>query len=86
MPSKTPAQEEGDSKPSCSRSADQEIDWLIAIPKKGQTLLYLLPIRQSQTGATIMSIIKKEYEMVQPTRRWFLSNIELEDAAIFLVS
>lgn len=33
-----------------------------------------------------MSIIKKEYEMVQPTRRWFLSNIELEDAAIFLVS
>ncbi|KAJ4991286.1 hypothetical protein SVAN01_03184 [Stagonosporopsis vannaccii] len=61
---------------------DQETAWLLAIPDRSQVKLYIIQIKRWESGATIMKSIKKEYEAIEPGRRWFPTSIELEDAII----
>ncbi|KAH6629800.1 hypothetical protein C7974DRAFT_193364 [Boeremia exigua] len=66
---------------------DQRIEWLLAIPNgnKKRVSIHVLQTKRGETGATIMSSIKREYEAINPARRWLPSKIELEDATISLL-
>lgn len=64
----------------------EDAEWLLAIPIKGQTRLYTLRIPRGQTGATIMNLIRKEYEANRPAKRWFHMGVVLEDATVSPVS
>lgn len=70
------------SRPLDTATPKQETELLLAIPSKGRMQLYALKIDSIQTGATIMQLIKKEYDGSNPIRRWYQTNLVLEDAVI----
>jgi hypothetical protein len=69
-----------------SRLTTAEIEWLFALSHNGRVRLHALPVKPTQTGATIMQILKKEYKEVNPAKRWFHTRVVIEDAVISPVS
>jgi hypothetical protein len=63
-----------------------ETEWLFALSHNGRIRLHALPVKPTQTGATIMQILKKEYKEVNPAKRWFHTRVVIEDAVISPVS
>ncbi|KAH6615126.1 hypothetical protein C7974DRAFT_379998 [Boeremia exigua] len=60
----------------------QETECLFAIMKNGRVLLFAMRIWPTQTGATIMQLLKKEYNASASTQRWFATRVVIEDAVI----
>ncbi|KAF3053097.1 hypothetical protein E8E11_006405 [Didymella keratinophila] len=59
-----------------------ETEWLFALSHNGRVHLYALPVKPTQTGATIMQVLRKEYKEVNPGKRWFRTRVVIEDAVI----
>ncbi|KAF2788052.1 hypothetical protein K505DRAFT_421370 [Melanomma pulvis-pyrius CBS 109.77] len=69
----------------CTNGSDTtkpDIEWRFVVLKKGHSVLYTLPLKSGQTGATIMQLLKKEYEATKPAAHWFYDHLQLEDAVI----
>lgn len=69
-----------------SRLTTAEIEWLFALSHNGRVRLHALPVKPTQTGATIMQVLRKECKEVIPARRWFHTRVVIEDAVISPVS
>jgi hypothetical protein len=67
-------------------TAIQEVEWLFAVLRGGRTSLHTLRIEPTQTGATIMQLLREEFTKTKKIKRWFHSRIVIEDAVISPVS
>jgi hypothetical protein len=67
-------------------TAIQEVEWLFAVLRGSRTSLHTLRIKPTQTGATVMQLLRKEFTEIMTAKRWFHLRIAIEDAIISPVS
>lgn len=64
----------------------QVVQWWFVIKSNNKTTLHLLNLLDSQTGATVMHILRDEYKRAKSTSYWHHTRPQIEEAVLSSVS
>ncbi|KAF8862511.1 hypothetical protein BDZ45DRAFT_799010 [Acephala macrosclerotiorum] len=58
------------------------VQWWVIVKKRETLQLHLLDLSTSQTGATIMHILRKKYDSIRPSHPWWLTQPKISEAIV----